>query len=109
MTWPLILLAIPSIFLGMVLGLPFGAGLINQWLEPVFHESVELLGHHEEAFQLFGIDGALILASVAVAVDRHRDRLAAVRRRDRRDPAAGRSPSASAPSAPASRSSTARR
>jgi NADH-quinone oxidoreductase subunit L len=68
MTWPLIILAIPSIFLGMVLGLPFGAGLINQWLEPVFHESVELLGHHEEAFQLFGIDGVLVLASVAVAV-----------------------------------------
>jgi NADH-quinone oxidoreductase subunit L len=67
MTWPLIILAIPSIFLGIVLGLPFGAGLINQWLEPVFHESVELLGHHEEAFQLFGIDGALVLASVAVA------------------------------------------
>jgi NADH-quinone oxidoreductase subunit L len=67
MTWPLILLAIPSIFLGIVLGLPFGAGLINQWLEPVFHESVELLGHAEEPFQLFGIDGALIIASVAVA------------------------------------------
>ena len=29
MTIPLVLLAIPTIFLGMVLGLPFGAGLID--------------------------------------------------------------------------------
>src|SRR5262245_44253632 len=67
MTWPLILLAVPSIFLGMVLGLPFGAGLINQWLEPVFHGAEEVLGHTEIQFQLFGIDGALLVASVAVA------------------------------------------
>jgi NADH-quinone oxidoreductase subunit L len=67
MTTPLILLAIPSALLGMVLGLPFGAGLISQWLGGVFHESTELLGHTEEAYQLFGIDGALIGASVAVA------------------------------------------
>jgi NADH-quinone oxidoreductase subunit L len=67
MTWPLILLAIPSVLLGIVLGLPFGAGLIQQWLEPVFQEATETLGHEEAAFQLFGIDGALIVASVAVA------------------------------------------
>ena len=36
MTVPLILLAIPSIFLGIAIGLPPGVGLINQWLEPVF-------------------------------------------------------------------------
>jgi NADH-quinone oxidoreductase subunit L len=67
MTTPLILLAIPSAFLGIVLGLPFGAGLIMQWLGPVFHESVEVLHHAEAEYQLFGIDGALIGASVAVA------------------------------------------
>jgi NADH-quinone oxidoreductase subunit L len=67
MTRPLILLAIPSAVLGLVLGLPFGAGLINQWLAPVFHESVELLHHPEAPYQLFGIDGALIGSSVAVA------------------------------------------
>jgi NADH-quinone oxidoreductase subunit L len=67
MTWPLILLAIPSIFLGLVLGLPFGASVLHGWLEPVFHESVELLHHVEAEYQLLGIDGALIGASVAVA------------------------------------------
>jgi NADH-quinone oxidoreductase subunit L len=66
MTTPLILLAIPSALLGIVLGLPFGAGLIAGWLGPVFHESVEVLHHAEAEYQLFGIDGALIGASVAV-------------------------------------------
>src|SRR5262245_51806524 len=36
MTSPLIILAVASVLLGMVLGLPFGAGLITQWLGPVF-------------------------------------------------------------------------
>ena len=45
---PLILLAIPSALLGLVLGLPLGANLISQWLEPVFQPAVELL-HHTEA------------------------------------------------------------
>jgi NADH-quinone oxidoreductase subunit L len=67
MTVPLILLAIPSIFLGLVLGLPPESGPIHQWLEPVFAETTELLGHHEEAFALFGIDGVLLLASATIA------------------------------------------
>ena len=67
MTTPLILLAIPSALLGLVLGLPFGASLISQWLEPVFQPAVEMLHHTEAEFQLFGVDGALIVASVAVA------------------------------------------
>jgi NADH-quinone oxidoreductase subunit L len=67
MTVPLILLAIPSVLLGMALGLPFGASTITGWLEPVFAEGQELLGHEEAAFSLAGIDGALIIASVAVA------------------------------------------
>jgi NADH-quinone oxidoreductase subunit L len=67
MTWPLILLAIPSAVLGLLLGLPFGAGLISSWLHPIFEESTVLLGHEEGAYQLFGIDGALIVISVAVA------------------------------------------
>jgi NADH-quinone oxidoreductase subunit L len=66
MTVPLILLAIPSLLLGMVLGLPFGASTITSWLEPVVGSSEELL-HPAHAFALFGIDGALILASVAIA------------------------------------------
>ena len=68
MTVPLILLAIPSIFLGMALGLPFGNSVINQWLEPVFAVGTAELNHEEAAFQIFGIDGVLILASVTIAV-----------------------------------------
>ena len=67
MTWPLIILAVPSIFAGVVLGLPFGAGLLSQWLAPVFEQATVTLGHEEASFQLFGVDGALIMASVAVA------------------------------------------
>jgi NADH-quinone oxidoreductase subunit L len=68
MTIPLILLAIPSIGLGIVLGLPFGTGPLRGWLEPVFEGAEATLGHASESFALFGIDGVLILASVTVAV-----------------------------------------
>jgi NADH-quinone oxidoreductase subunit L len=67
MTWPLILLAIPSALLGLLLGLPLGASVLHGWLQGVFHEPVELLHHAAAEYQLFGIDGALIGASVAVA------------------------------------------
>jgi NADH-quinone oxidoreductase subunit L len=67
MTMPLILLAIPSALLGLGLGLPLGDSVIHHWLEPVFHEATELLHHAEAPYQLFGIDGVLILASVTVA------------------------------------------
>ncbi len=67
MTVPLILLAIPSVLLGMALGLPLGDSTIHHWLEPVFAEGVELLGHEEAAYTLFGIDGMLILTSVGIA------------------------------------------
>ncbi|HEY6014270.1 MAG TPA: NADH-quinone oxidoreductase subunit L [Candidatus Limnocylindrales bacterium] len=70
MTIPLILLAIPSLLLGMALGLPFGANTIAAWLKPVFEGGQAVLhgGAEEAAFSLFGIDGTLILASVTVAV-----------------------------------------
>ena len=68
MTVPLILLAIPSVLLGIALGLPFGASTLHGWLEPVFAEAVEMLGHPEAPYALFGIDGVLILASVTAAV-----------------------------------------
>ena len=67
MVLPLILLAIPSVLLGLVLGLPLGASTLHGWLEPVMAEAVETLHHAEAAYQLFGIDGALIGASVAAA------------------------------------------
>ena len=73
MTTPLWILAVPTVILGLVLtwgGPPIwnGTGLLAGWLHPVFEHGEELLHHETEAFQLFGIDGALIGASVAVAV-----------------------------------------
>jgi NADH-quinone oxidoreductase subunit L len=67
MTVPLVLLAIPSVLLGMALGLPLGDSTLHHWLAPVFHEAEELLHLPHEPYALFGIDGGLILASVAVA------------------------------------------
>ena len=66
MTVPLIILAVPTVLLGLFLGLPLGASTLHGWLEPVFAQSVELLHQTEAEYQLFGIDGALIGASVAV-------------------------------------------
>jgi len=79
MTIPLWLLAIPSVVLGIVLtwpgpplgplfGVEGGHGLLSSYLEPIFEHGQEILGHHEAEFALFGIDGALIAISVAVAV-----------------------------------------
>jgi NADH-quinone oxidoreductase subunit L len=69
MTIPLILLAIPSVFLGMFLGLPLGASRIAGWLAPVFEEGERVLrgGAGEPTYTLFGIDGVLIIASVTIA------------------------------------------
>jgi NADH-quinone oxidoreductase subunit L len=67
MTIPLILLAIPSAFLGLALGLPLGDSTIHHWLEPVFEESAKILHGETKPYELFGIDGILILASVTVA------------------------------------------
>ena len=68
MTIPLILLAIPSVLLGMFLGLPLGSSRIQGWLEPVFAESEEILHGEPADYTLAGIDGVLILASVTIAV-----------------------------------------
>ena len=78
MTVPLWILAVPSVLAGIVLSWPgpplgplFGIeaeGLLHGWLHHTFEEGLELLGHHEAEYQLLGIDGALIGASVAVAV-----------------------------------------
>ncbi len=72
MTVPLILLAIPSAFIGLALGLPLGDSVIHHWLAPIFDEGVhhieELRGVEVPVYNLLGIDGFLIGASVAVAV-----------------------------------------
>jgi len=67
-----VLLAIPSALLGIALtwgGPPLagGTGLLKGWLEPVFEESEKLLHGTPEAFAIGGIDGVLILLSVAAA------------------------------------------
>ena len=78
MTIPLWLLAIPSLLLGLFLSWPgpplgplfgqHGPGLLSGWLEPVYAQGLEILGRHESEFAIFGVDGVLILVSVAVAV-----------------------------------------
>ena len=71
MTLPLILLAIPSMLLGLVLGGGTFLGqesLIGGWLKPVFEQSEEIMGRAAEPFQLFGIDGFLVVLSVAAAL-----------------------------------------
>jgi NADH-quinone oxidoreductase subunit L len=67
MTVPLVLLAIASALIGLFLGLPFGASRITAWLEPVFGAAEARLNPDQAPFELFGIDGALILVSVAAA------------------------------------------
>jgi NADH-quinone oxidoreductase subunit L len=67
MTVPLVILAFWSVSLGIAIGTPLGNSTIAHWLEPVFFEAEEILAHHVEGYQLFGIDGVLILMSVGVA------------------------------------------
>jgi NADH-quinone oxidoreductase subunit L len=67
MTIPLVLLAIPSALLGLAIGFPPESGVLHQWLEPTFHETLVVMGREHHAFRLFGIDGALIIASVGLA------------------------------------------
>jgi NADH-quinone oxidoreductase subunit L len=67
MVVPLVLLAIASAVLGLFLGLPFGDSRIANWLQPIFEESEIILAREHPTFELFGIDGSLILVSVAVA------------------------------------------
>jgi NADH:ubiquinone oxidoreductase subunit 5 (subunit L)/multisubunit Na+/H+ antiporter MnhA subunit len=49
------------------LGTPLGDSRIKHWLEPVFAESEEMLHPDKVPYELFGIDGVLILVSVAGA------------------------------------------
>ncbi len=65
MTLPLILLAIPTILLGIVIGFPIDGGLIHQWLEPVFAGAQQTLGIQETEFTFMGVDGALIIIGAA--------------------------------------------
>jgi NADH-quinone oxidoreductase subunit L len=71
MTLSLILLAIPSLGLGAVLGggVFLGQdGILAGWLKPVFEGAETIMGRTPEPFQIGGIDGALVLISVAAAL-----------------------------------------
>ncbi|MGD0248356.1 MAG: NADH-quinone oxidoreductase subunit L, partial [Candidatus Limnocylindrales bacterium] len=71
MTWPLILLAIPSIFLGLLIGYPPESGLLHTWLRPVFEATIAAGGRTEAAYAFFGLDGALAIGTttlVAIAI-----------------------------------------
>ena len=67
MTVPLILLALGAITVGLMVGVPPETGLIARWLEPVFAGSIAAGGGEPAGYQLFGIDGALVLLSVGIA------------------------------------------
>jgi NADH-quinone oxidoreductase subunit L len=66
MTGPLIVLAIPAAVLGLVIGFPPETGLLHQWLAPVFEGTIAASGHAEAAYNFFGIDGALAIATTAL-------------------------------------------
>jgi NADH-quinone oxidoreductase subunit L len=70
MTWPLILLAIPAVLLGLLIGFPPETGLIHQWLEPVFKASIQypisMGSAPEAAYNFLGIDGALAIGTTAL-------------------------------------------
>jgi NADH-quinone oxidoreductase subunit L len=71
MTRPLILLAIPAVFLGLVIGFPPESGLLHQWLAPVFEATIAASGRTEAAYNFFGIDGVLAIVTtglVAIAI-----------------------------------------
>ena len=46
MVLPLVLLAIPTVLLGLAIGLPLGDSTIKHWLEPVFHPA-EVIARHQ--------------------------------------------------------------
>jgi len=64
---PLVLLAIPALFIGMALGLPLGDSTITHWLEPVFAGAEVTLARTIPGYELFGVDGALGVVSTAIA------------------------------------------
>jgi len=73
MVAPLIILAVPTILAGLLLGIPPEGGLIHGWLEEVFGHSEEagilagsLAAGEHHGFELLGIGGLLLLIGAAV-------------------------------------------
>jgi NADH-quinone oxidoreductase subunit L len=77
MVAPLIILAVPTTFLGLILGIPPEGGLVHGWLEEVFHGAEEahagvlagsIAAGEQHGFELLGVGGLLLLVGAAVAV-----------------------------------------
>jgi NADH-quinone oxidoreductase subunit L len=66
MTRPLILLSIPAVFLGMVIGFPPESGLLHTWLNPIFEATIAASGRTEAAYAFLGIDGVLAIATTTL-------------------------------------------
>ena len=77
MTVPLIILAIPAAFMGLLVGWPPDAGQIHHYLEPVFFEI------EEHAFEWAGVGGLLMLLSTVGRAGRRLRGLSHVRQADR--------------------------
>ncbi len=67
MTVPLVLLAAGAGVIGLLVGVPPESGPIARWLEPVFEPAIAVGLHGAAEYQLFGIDGVLVLLSVGIA------------------------------------------
>ena len=67
MTVPLMLLTAGVVAIGLAVGVPPGHGLVAQWLDPVFEASIALGGQAGGGYQVFGVDGVLVLLSVGIA------------------------------------------
>ncbi len=75
MVAPIVILAVPTVLVGLLLGIPPEGGVIHNWLGSVFEHvedaaiqpgSLAAGGHH--GFELFGLGGLLLLVGATVAV-----------------------------------------
>ena len=115
MVVPLVILAVPTILVGLLLGIPPEGGAIHGWLEDVFAHAEEIgagilpgsilaTGEHH-GFELFGLGGLLLLVGAIGGRAGHLARLPLVRaaspRRRRASSAASRWASGRGCTAPA--------
>jgi NADH-quinone oxidoreductase subunit L len=78
MTLPLVILAVPTVLVGLLLGIPPEGGAIHGWLEDVFAHAEEtragilpgslLATSEHHGFELFGLGGLLLLVGATVGV-----------------------------------------
>jgi NADH-quinone oxidoreductase subunit L len=80
MVAPLVILAVPTVVIGLLLGIPPEGGLIHQWLEPIFGEVADvgalpgsITAHAHELgeahhFELLGLGGLLLVVGALIAI-----------------------------------------